>query len=77
MTEHEWLDIFGDNLVSLMRDWNMSQSELSQRSGISQSSISAYINKRKMPGVKALINIADVFDVSLDDFMNFGDIIDW
>lgn len=77
MTEHEWLDIFGDNLVSLMRDWNMSQSELSQRSGVSQSSISAYINKRKMPGVKALINIADVFDVSLDDFMNFGDIIDW
>lgn len=77
MTEHEWLDIFGDNLVSLMRDWNMSQSELSQRSGISQSSISAYINKRKMPGVKALINIADVFDISLDDFMNFGDIIDW
>lgn len=77
MTEHEWLDIFGDNLVSLMRDWNMSQSELSQRSGISQSSISAYINKRKMPGVKALINISDVFDVSLDDFMNFGDIIDW
>ena len=77
MTEHEWLDIFGDNLVSLMKDWNMSQSELSQRSGISQSSISAYINKRKMPGVKALINIADVFDVSLDDFMNFGDIIDW
>lgn len=77
MTEHEWLDIFGDNLVSLMRDWNMSQSELSQRSGISQSSISAYINKRKMPGVKALINIADVFGISLDDFMNFGDIIDW
>lgn len=77
MTEREWLDIFGDNLVSLMRDWNMSQSELSQRSGVSQSSISAYINKRKMPGVKALINIADVFDVSLDDFMNFGDIIDW
>lgn len=77
MTEHEWLDIFGDNLVSLMRDWNMSQSELSQRSGISQSSISAYINKRKMPGVKALINIADVFDISLDDFINFGDIIDW
>lgn len=77
MTEHEWLDIFGDNLVSLMRDWNMSQSELSQRSGLSQSSISAYINKRKMPGVKALINIADVFDISLDDFMNFGDIIDW
>lgn len=77
MTEHEWLDIFGDNLVSLMRDWNMSQSELSQRSGISQSSISAYINKRKMPGVKALINIADVFDISLDEFMNFGDIIDW
>lgn len=77
MTEHEWLDIFGENLVSLMRDWNMSQSELSQRSGVSQSSISAYINKRKMPGVKALINIADVFDISLDDFMNFGDIIDW
>lgn len=77
MTEHEWLDIFGDNLVSLMRDWNMSQNELSQRSGVSQSSISAYINKRKMPGVKALINIADVFDISLDDFMNFGDIIDW
>lgn len=76
MTEQEWLDIFGDNLVSLMRDRGVTQNELAVESGVSQASISAYINGRKMPGVRALINLADALRVDMNEFMEFGDIID-
>lgn len=76
MTEREWLDIFGDNLVSLMRDRDVTQVELAIESGVSQASISAYINGRKMPGVRSLINLADALRVDMSEFMEFGDIID-
>lgn len=75
MTELEWLDIFGDNLVSLLRDARMSQRELADATGLTEATISYYINKRKMPGLKAIINIAYAFDVSVDELIDFGEMI--
>lgn len=72
MTELEWLKIFGDNLKSLLNEYRMTQRELADAAGLAESSISAYINKTKMPGVKALINIADAFNMSLDELIDFG-----
>ena len=75
MTEQEWLDIFADNLVSMLQDANMSQNELAECTGLSKASISSYIHKRRVPGIKALINISSVLDCTLDDLMWFGDTI--
>ena len=72
MTEQEWLDIFADNLRDMMRDFGISQRELADETGLSESTIGRYLKKQMVPGIKALVNIAYVLDCSLDDLMDFG-----
>lgn len=76
MTLNEWSDAFGDTLADLLEDRNMSQIELARHSGISVGSISAYLNKQSLPGIKAIINIACVLDVDVGELVDFGDTID-
>lgn len=73
MSEYEWLTIFGDNLAYMLKDARMTQRELADATGLAESTISNYILKKKMPGVKALINIAEELNCTLDDLMFFGD----
>ena len=73
MTELQWLEIFGDNLKDMMDGAGYTQRDLADDTGLSEATISKYINKQQMPGVKALISIAYVLDCSLDDLMDFGD----
>lgn len=71
MTESEWLDIFGDNLVDMLTEAGMSQRDLADETGLSEATISYYINKRKMPGIKAIVNIAYALNCSIDDLIDF------
>ncbi len=73
MSELEWMDIFGDNLRSLLEEQWMSQQELADVTGISKSTISRYINKQCMPSVAALVNIAYALNCEIDDILYFGD----
>ena len=77
MTINEWKDIFGDNLVSLLRERRMTQVDLAIESGISASMISDYINKRSVPGLPAVINIAYALDVAVDELVDFEEPIDF
>jgi transcriptional regulator with XRE-family HTH domain len=54
----------------------MSQHELARASGISVGSISSYINKNSLPGIKAVINLAFVLDVDVNELIDFGDVIE-
>lgn len=73
MSEIEWIDIFGDNLDEMLYEANMTQRELADAAGLSESAISQYIHKQKAPGFKAIINIAYALDCSIDDLIDFGD----
>lgn len=73
MSELEWMEIFGDNLRSLLEEKGYSQRDLANAIGVSESTVSSYINKQKIPGVKALINIAYEFDLTMNELMDFGD----
>lgn len=73
MHEQEWLDQFGENLRSMMRECGYSQRELADRAGISESAISRYLNSSQVPKATILVNIAYVLDCSLDDLMDFGE----
>lgn len=73
MTEIEWMQIFGDNLVSILEEWGMTQRELADRSGLSESTISRYIHKEVAPSIFAVINIADTLGISIDELIDFGD----
>lgn len=75
MSETEWLNIFGDNLANMLDDCGMSQRELADVTGLSESTISRYINKQKMPGIRAIVNISEALDCSIDELTYFGDTI--
>ena len=76
MTELDWLDAFGDNLVYMMKSSNVTQRELSYFTGLSESAISSYINKRKIPGIKAIVNIADALECTVSELIDYGDRIE-
>lgn len=75
MSEATWLRIFGDNLLDMLGDRGMTQKDLAEESGLSEGTISKYLCKKQMPGVKALINISHALDCTLDELMDFGDTI--
>lgn len=76
MSEVEWLDIFGDNLRDLMEEKGYSQRDLADATGLSESAISMYLNKQRIPNVRAIINISYEFAISPDELFDFGDRID-
>lgn len=76
MTIVEWSDCFSDNLLELLEDRCMTQRELARASGISAGSISAYINKKALPSIKAILNIACALDVDVAELIDFGDTIE-
>lgn len=76
ISEVEWIDIFGDNLRDMLKDVNMSQTELAEETGLSKATISKYIHKTQMPNVRALVNISYALNCSFDDLMDFGDRIE-
>lgn len=75
MTESEWLDIFGDNLAEMLIEKNMTQRDLAEETGLAESSISSYIHKKKLPGIKAILNIAHALECDSFDLIDFGDTI--
>lgn len=76
MTEQEWIGIFGDNLADMLKDANMTQKELADAAGISESMVSDYIHKRRAPRLRAIINIAYALNCSVDELMDFEEMIE-
>lgn len=73
MSEVEWMDIFGDNLRDILKEQNMSRRELAQVLGISEATVSRYINKKQMPTMEVVVNMAYELSISVDELIDFGD----
>lgn len=76
MSDYEWLDIFGDNLKSILDENKMTQKDLAEVTGLTEAAISRYIKKQRIPTFKAMLNIAYALDCSLDELGDFGDTIE-
>jgi transcriptional regulator with XRE-family HTH domain len=76
MSETYWMQTFGNNLNYFMQQTGMSQEGLARATGLTQASISRYAAGIQMPGVRAIINIAHVLGVTVDDLIDFGDMIE-
>lgn len=76
MSELEWMDIFGDNLLSMLDECLLTQKDLAEMTGLSEGAISAYVNKDKMPGIRAILNISYALDWDLNDMLDFGEKIE-
>lgn len=60
---------FGRNLYIALFDKKMSQVELAEKVGVSQQSISNYVNGDKSPSTATLIKIADALGVTVDSLI--------
>ena len=72
MTEQEWLYIFGRKLEKLMNERGMTQKELARAALLDQSAISNYINGRRIPTSKAIINFSYIFGVTIESLIYYG-----
>lgn len=75
MSEVEWMDIFGDNLRDILKEQNMSRRELAQVLGLSEATISNYINKKQIPAMEVIVNMAYELSMSIDELIDFGDTV--
>lgn len=73
MSELEFMKKFGENLKEILKDEKMTQRELADEAGLSESVISSYINGQVMPSAKAVMNIAYALVVTTDDLINFDE----
>ena len=73
MTELEWMDSVGDNLRDILKEYGMTQRQLAEETGLTEATISNYINKRKIPSMRAIVNIANALDISTDELINLDD----
>ena len=75
MSEVEWMDIFGDNLRDILKEQNMSRRELAKVLGLSEATISNYINKKQMPTMEVIVNMAYELSMSINELIDFGDTV--
>ena len=75
MTELEWLEIFSTNLRELLEERGFTQRDLAIASRLSGSTIRDYIHGQKIHGLRAIINIAYALEISIDELIDFGDVI--
>lgn len=76
MTGDEWLEEFSDNLMLLIKEKKYTQEEVAREAGLSDSALSSYINGIRKPGIKAVINISYVLDCSIDELVDFDEMIE-
>lgn len=60
---------FGARLKQLRGDKNMKQSELAKKLGVTAATISAYENGTRTPDINMASEIADLFDISVDNLL--------
>lgn len=63
--------MFKDNLIVLRKLNNLSQEELAEKLKISRQTLSKYETGESLPDIDKCKLLAEIFDVSLDDLVNY------
>lgn len=63
--------MFSDNLISLRKFHNLSQEELADKIGVSRQTLSKYETGESLPDIEKCKALADAFEVSLDELVNY------
>lgn len=73
MKKKEWINHFGDNLKRIIDESGMTRKEISEKTYLTESILSRYINKKSAPSVKAVVNLSIVLGVSIKELIGFAD----
>lgn len=68
--------MFCDNLISLRKLNRLSQEELAGKIGISRQTLSKYETGEALPDIIKCKELADIFNVSLDELVNYEESMD-
>ena len=69
MDKDEWLETFGTNLLNIMNEKGISQRELADAAGVSEATISRYVNKRQIPNANVIVAIANALGCRPSDLI--------
>lgn len=73
MTELTVMRDFGRNLADILEEYRMTQKELSEDTGISESTITRYIRGECMPSLKNIINIMIALECDFEELVDIPD----
>lgn len=76
MKKQDWIMDFRRNLMGMMREKNMSQRELAEKSNLSEGIISRYLNCQRYPSAITLVNLAYALGCDLEDLAWSYDLIE-
>ena len=69
MTEQTWRMIFAERLVQHMTQRQMTRKELAASAGISQMTISRYLNGQQSARIDIILRLAKALNCSVDDLV--------
>ena len=64
---------FGKALSTLRKEADMTQNEVADRLNLSRQAISKYERGESFPDISVLVMIAELFNVTLDQLINYGE----
>jgi transcriptional regulator with XRE-family HTH domain len=75
MQKDEYAKAFGEYLKSLLEEKGMTQAELARRTGLTEASVSRYINGNRSPRIAQAYRMALVIGIDMNTliFMGKGD----
>lgn len=62
----------GERIKYYMEQKGVNQKELAEAIDIPRSSLSCYISGKRIPSIKAAVNMCRYFEITMDDLANFG-----
>ena len=69
MSEVEFIDIFADNLRDSIAESGYSISEIAKEAKLDRSTICRYLNKERMPTIKAVVNLSIALLCNVNDLI--------
>lgn len=72
MQKDEYAKAFGEYLKSLLEEKGMTQAELARRTGITEASVSRYINGNRSPRIAQAYRMALVIGIDMNTLIYLG-----
>nr|DAL32315.1 MAG TPA_asm: helix-turn-helix domain protein [Caudoviricetes sp.] len=76
MSEVEFIDIFANNLCSLMQEVGINRIELANEAHLAKGSITRYLSGERMPSLRAIVNLSMALNCEIYDLIPNYDYID-
>ena len=72
MQKEEYAEAFGEYLKRLLEEKGMTQAELARRTGLTEASVSRYINGSRIPRISQAYEIAQVIGIDMNTLIFLG-----